>query len=80
MKRTENALIVTGIGKYIADKEMRRVTPFRITNGKGYYVYKGKLIEPAEFYKLFPMELKKINYKGENRNKKLGWQNGDKSF
>ena len=63
-------LKVKGITKYLEDKEMRLRTLFKITQeGKGFYVYNDKLVTPDTFYKMFPMELSSINYKGSNPDK-----------
>ena len=61
---------VKGIGKYIANKEIRRMTLFRINSeGKSFYIYKGESITKDSFYKMFPVSLQKVNYKGENPDK-----------
>jgi hypothetical protein len=43
--------------KYLNHLDMRRNTPFRIKDGKGFYLYEGREISPAEFNKMFPLPM-----------------------
>lgn len=80
-KTDGKAVKVKGISTYLKNKSIRRLTRFVITpEGKGFYAHEGELISVEEFYKKFPIVLSRINYKGENKNKKLGWQDGNKSY
>lgn len=79
-QKTESALIVKGIGKYIEDKNARANRRIEVINGETKYLYKGKEYSKEEFYEAFPMVLHPVNFKGENRNKKIGWLTGKKSY
>lgn len=41
--------------QYLRNKEIRKHTPARISNGKEVYIYEGKEIEASVFLRMFPL-------------------------
>lgn len=63
----DTALKVSGINEYLENKNTRLTTPFIFSpEGEGKYLLGSIYIEQQEFENMFPIELRAINYKGEN--------------
>ena len=62
-----NSIKVTGIEKYVINKNLRKYTRYRITpESAGEYFHNGSWISEEAFNKLFPCVLVPVNYKGAN--------------
>lgn len=53
--------------------QLRRLTTFRIRNGKGFFIVKGKEIPTLDFYKLYPVPL--VFFRKENVDKRESFLN-----
>lgn len=65
-KEIKPTLKVTGIAEYVRNKAKRKQTLFTITPAGSFYFHEGERVKESEFNAQFPLDLKPINFKGEN--------------
>lgn len=62
------------VSEYVRNKTIRAYTPFKIIDGKGFYIIDGKMIPQREFEKQFPLPLV-LNKINENPDKSKDFMN-----
>lgn len=79
-KRNE-MIIVNNVCDVVANKGIRASASFVYNpNGNSFYRYEGREIPEKEFEELYPIELKRINVKGDNVDKRQGFIHNKKSY